>query len=551
MQLEHRDHPSLTTPLGLALALACACGGGVSYDPGGNVGFGGAQDIGQFRGILDAGGIPGEATLDANGFFNEHYVELPPADCGQLLCGHAMLAVGPDWLTGDYQAAMQIAINTPVDPATLEARPLNLVVIVDTSGSMATDDRIGYVRDGLHLLVDQLDDADRIALIGFSSNVYTLWSIDQPLDRPALHRLIDGLRADGATNIYGALDTGMGALAAAWDPERQNRVIMLSDGQPTAGITGTDQIITMASGYVEDGIGLTTIGVGTDFNVTLMRGLAEYGAGNFYFLEDADAIAEVFTEEIDYFMTPLATSVDLTVTPGPSYQLGEVIGTRLWKSEGSLGRVHVPAVFLASRTSSAPDTGRRGGGSTLYVRMTPSSGTVDPEQVASITLSYRPADGDGSRVEQTFGVTSPYDPGVTPTEGYFSHQAMIKNQAVYNVFLGLRQATRQAATGYGCALGTLEQLRSATATWNASREDADLAADLVLIDEFIANLEDRGAVSSPTDASGTCYDQGTYDDGYGQDGVYACSLSTRGAPSGAALILAAIALATLRRPRRR
>jgi len=71
----------------------------------------------------------------------------------------------------------------------------------------------------------------------------------------------------------------------------------------------------MADGYLADGMSLTTIGVGLEFDVNLMRGLAEHGAGNFYFLEDAAAVTEVFVDEIDYFTAPLATSVDFEVTP--------------------------------------------------------------------------------------------------------------------------------------------------------------------------------------------------------------------------------------------
>ena len=71
--------------------------------------------------------------------------------------------------------------------------------------------------------------------------------------------------------------------------ERQNRVIFLSDGLATVGNTSQQAIVQMATGYIERGIGLTTIGVGDSFDVLLMRGLAEFGAGNFYFVEDAAA----------------------------------------------------------------------------------------------------------------------------------------------------------------------------------------------------------------------------------------------------------------------
>src|SRR6185369_12075885 len=91
----------------------------------------------------------------------------------------------------------------------------------------------------------------------------------------------------GGTNIFDGLKAGLDLLGDAPPSDRQNRVIFLSDGLATAGNTSTSAIIDMATSRIIRGIGLTTIGVGTDFDAPLMRGLAERGAGNFYFLENA------------------------------------------------------------------------------------------------------------------------------------------------------------------------------------------------------------------------------------------------------------------------
>jgi len=103
----------------IVVASACAA----EAKDGGNVGFGGAQDIGQFRDIFDAGQIPGEDTLDANGFFNEHFLELPPADCGQNLCVHGAVTLGHDWVTGGPQAALMIALRATVEQYHLPIEP--------------------------------------------------------------------------------------------------------------------------------------------------------------------------------------------------------------------------------------------------------------------------------------------------------------------------------------------------------------------------------------------------------------------------------------------
>jgi Ca-activated chloride channel family protein len=556
-----------------ALLAACGMSAGDSAgggSGGGNVGFGGAQDNGVFRSILEAGEIPGPSTLDPAGFFAEHYVDLPPADCGQTLCLQSMLAVGSSWVDDSYQATLAVALNTPVDPATVEPRPLDLVVVVDTSGSMLEDDRIGYVKQGLDLLIDQIGAEDRMALVTYESDVTTraafpTLSETVPVDenqlaawREEMHAVVAGLQADGGTNLHGGLQAGfeMALVARQSNPERSQRVILLSDGQPTAGITDEASIIAMAEGYIESGIGLTTIGVGRDFNLALMSSLAERGAGNFYFLEDPQAIQEVFTDELAYFVEPLALSVTVEVRAAAGYTVGEVVGTKLWRTEGGVGSMHLPAVFLASRTSDAPDEGggRRGGGGTLFVQMLPGF-EVDAGAIAEVRVRYRPVDS-ADYVEQVIEVQNPASPATTPEDAYYSHQAMAKQHAMYNLYLGLRAASDQAQYNYNCALAQLRDLDGRAATWNLELLDDDIEADRALIELFMTNLRERGAQDVPEGQS--CYDYGypgyPVDDVYYDDHAMACSASgnaSTGAGLSMILLWSAAGLWATRRRRAR
>jgi Ca-activated chloride channel family protein len=190
---------SISSSLFILLAACGGAGGADSAPGGGNVGFGGAQDIGEFRGILERGEIPGPNTLDANGFFNEHFNEPPNVTCGGPLCLTPGLSVGRDFLTGAHQATLQISVNTTVDPTLFPRQPMRLVVVVDHSGSMAEDDRMGKVKVGLHTLIDRLDPADRLSIISFDDTVTINEPFQGDLDRNRLHAVVDSLRPDGAT----------------------------------------------------------------------------------------------------------------------------------------------------------------------------------------------------------------------------------------------------------------------------------------------------------------------------------------------------------------
>jgi Ca-activated chloride channel family protein len=488
---------------------------------GGNgVGLGGAQDIGAFRAILDAGGIPGEDTLDANGFFSEHYSELPPADCGDPLCLVGMIAVGVDWVRGSEQEVLQVSLSTPIDPSELQRKPLNLVVVVDTSGSMAEENRIGFAREGLHTLIDELEEGDRMALVTYSDEVTVRASLSEPSDAAALHAMTDELEARGGTNLHDGLERGFQLGLESFDPERQNRLILVSDGLATVGVTDDATIQAMSDRYLSDGIGLTTIGVGLDFNVALMRGLSERGAGNFYFLEDATAIAEVFREELDYFVTPLAFDVELEVAAESHWRIGDVVGTHYWSGTDTAGGVTLPAVFVASRESDQPgEYGRRGAGGALFISMVPGAGSSvwDPsDSLASLRLRYRLPGEEEPRASSIL-VDSRPDLGASENDVYLSNEAMAEHYSMYSMFLGLREATRLAETSYDCALVALDRLDQSAATWQGEFADEDIEADRQLIEQFQANLRELGATGEGT--LETCSSTGGYDDdGYGDGG---------------------------------
>ncbi|CAN5920440.1 hypothetical protein BH11MYX3_BH11MYX3_18050 [soil metagenome] len=519
---------------------------------GGNVSFGGAQDIGAFRAALDRGELPMANTLDANGFFNEHFNATPATSCGGTLCLTPGLSVGRDWLTGKHQATLQLAVNTDVDPSTYQRLPLNLVVVVDHSGSMASDGRLDKVKVGLHTLVDNLDPEDRLSLISFDDSVTQEASFTTNLDRASLHAAVNRLQQRGGTNIYAGLEAGFKQLGEYPKNERQNRIVFLSDGLATVGNTSRPAIMDMAKGWIGKGIGLTTIGVGTDFDVELMRGLAENGAGNYYFLEDGTAASEVFTEELDFFMSPLALDIKIEATAGAGWTFAEVVGSRLFTVQSSQGSMSIPAVFLASRTSQVPTEGRRGGGSMIFIHLDPTSDATS--KVADLKLSYRPP-GSTERITQTVSLDYAQAPLETPEDPYLSGAEMAERYAMYNLFLGLRQAVKSYDPN--CAAAALIATRTNAVGWNERHADPDTAADLVPIDQYLGNLRAHGATAESAANLDSCpqatdpyYPEPGYGEGYGDDiaePVMMCS-STKGNASW--LVMLGALMLTIRRRRR-
>lgn len=487
-------------------------GGGTTLDGGTqqgggntNVNLSGAQDFGFFRAQLDQGQVPDPDSYDAAGFFAEHHSQLPEPTCGERICLQSMLAVMGNLTSGENCTMLQLGLNSPIAADPGARPPLNLSVVIDTSGSMGQSRKIDFVRDGLGLLVDELRDGDKLALVTYSDGVSIPFSMDDvAFNRGELRQLADGLTASGGTNIHAGLEAGYQELMQHYDSGRQNRVILLSDGVATAGIRGTPDILSMSQGYNSDGLGLTTVGLGTDFNQELMQGLALQADGNFYFLENAAAVSEVFTEELSFFTVPVAFDLKLELLTGSDYQFGRAYGSPFWNDTSSGGRLEVPSLFLAHRESGDDvhqGTGRRGGGSALLVELMPGPGesTEAESRVASVEVEFREP-GTNRIVHDRVDVLFPHAHSFTPVAGHFSSPdgdpaAIQKSFVMLNIFVGLDQACRafHEDGDVSLAIAGLDRLLAAVEDYNAEVGDTDISLDIELVEQLRAVLRANGA----------------------------------------------------------
>jgi Ca-activated chloride channel family protein len=472
-----------------------------------NVGTGGGQDFAAFRAALAAGLIPGTATLDAAGFFAEHFTSLPAPTCGQTFCLHGMLSVSPDLARGGQWTLLQMGMNSPIDPATITKPPLDIVVVLDRSGSMAAAGKMDYAHQGIKLLIDALGDADVFTFIAFDDKVETLFGPAPVVDKTAVKAIVDSVQPRNGTDIFDGLEAGYKAALSVGDETHQRRVIFLTDGLPTVGDVSHVDIEAMSASYNAKYIGLTTIGLGGDVDASLLRQLSEQGGGNFYFAEQPAAVQEIFTQELAFFVAPIAYDLKLTFDQLPAYSVKSIYGTNLWKATSTGGVVSIPSVFLVSRTSSMPDAtgGRRGGGSAIIAELgpdaaqIPAAGAVD---VAQLHLQYR-LPGSTTIVTQDADIT--YDVGnvamVTTGDtatGYYSSKDVEKNTIILGLFVELQKTTALAQTNPTAALADLTAFQPKFKARIAGWADADLIDDVAIVQEYVDVLKAHApATTSP------------------------------------------------------
>jgi hypothetical protein len=449
----------------------------------------GVQRLGQFRTILEEGGIPGDNTLDSRDFFADHELALPAGNCGETVCPQAMLSIDRDWVRGAYQLALHLGLSASTDATPVTRIPLDVVVVVETTSSMST--HLGAVRRGLRELSDRLRPADRLGIVTYDDTVATMVNLADLPSPSELDQLVASLQTNAAPRgkLTAGLETGFLMAQQAFEPGRQRRVVLVTDdAMPDEGLNA-QHVLNLADQYVGDGISLSTVGLGVHFDAGLLRQLAERGGGSFHFQEQGDGLDEVFRTELDYVAVPIAYDVDLQVTAGPGYRFGEALGAPSWRQENQLGRLVYPVLF---RTSRPGQPLRPGGEVGVMLRMIPTGATVtgdDIHRVADVALTYLPAES-ASVTAQQLSVHNPLAPGVYHTP-FTSSPQMDLRHASLNLFYGLREASRFAQVDHASALWALEQLRAAAVLWQSAHPLESIAPDLLLIDLYIANLRDR------------------------------------------------------------
>jgi Ca-activated chloride channel family protein len=226
--------------------------------------------------------------------------------------------------------------------------PVNLAVVIDRSGSMSGY-KLTQAKQAARQLVGMLSDEDRLAIVHYGSDVKALPGMQATYgNRARMRQYIENIWDEGGTNISAGLTTGQHQVNAARSEYKVNRIILISDGQPTEGVTDEASLKQTVRNIRAQGVSVSSIGVGTDFNEDLMQAFAEYGAGAYGFLEDAGKLASIFQKDLQQASTQVALNVELSFDLPNGVTLGEVLGYRAHQA-GRTVRVPMPD-FSAGQT---------------------------------------------------------------------------------------------------------------------------------------------------------------------------------------------------------
>ena len=212
---------------------------------------------------------------------------------------------------------LHIGIQGRVIPDT-DRKDAILTFVIDVSGSMNMENRLGLVKRSLTLLVDQLRPADKVGIVVYGSNARVVLPHTSIKNREYILEAINSLVPDGATNAEEGLRVGYKLALKNSKSDCINRVILCSDGVANVGQTGPDAILKKISNYVKEGVTLTTVGFGMgNYNDVLMEQLANKGNGSYAYVDTIKEAKRVFVENLTGTLQVIAKDAKIQVEFNP------------------------------------------------------------------------------------------------------------------------------------------------------------------------------------------------------------------------------------------
>ncbi|RCJ35700.1 hypothetical protein A6769_18835 [Nostoc punctiforme NIES-2108] len=205
-----------------------------------------------------------------------------------------------------------ILLRFRADIAKSPRRNLNLSLVIDRSGSMAGAP-LHHALKAAESVVNQLEPDDILSVVVYDDEVDSVVLPQAVTNKSTLKNSIRKVRAGGITNLSGGWLKGCEHVKTRLDPQKINRVLLLTDGHANMGIQDPKILTATAEQKAEEGIITTTLGFAQGFNEDLLIGMARAATGNFYFIQSIDEATEVFSIELDSLRAVVGQNLKVTL----------------------------------------------------------------------------------------------------------------------------------------------------------------------------------------------------------------------------------------------
>ncbi len=302
---------------------------------------GGAKDTNNFLANIENGYLPKLESITYEGEFYGHYFDtgLDGKVCKELFCPSYSSAKRKNPFIEEEEYFLSVGLNSGIKEGDFKRKKLNLVVVVDISGSMnGKFDSYYYDKTGNKVENDNVDeqtkmtianksivamlshlkDDDRVGIVLFDHNAYAAKPLNLvgKTDKEAIRDHILELKPRGGTNWSAGYQEGLKLFdeLESNNSKYENRIIFLTDAMPNSGELSKDKLFGMAKNATKKGIHTTFIGVGIDFNNDLVEYVSKTKGANYFSVHSSKEFSKLLDKEFDYMVTPLVYDLELKLS---------------------------------------------------------------------------------------------------------------------------------------------------------------------------------------------------------------------------------------------
>lgn len=384
---------------------------------------GGAKDVDNFRDNISEGYLPGEEALTTEGLFYDYYFDTGDDRDSKdsLFYPSYSTAVTSHPLTDRTEHYLTVGLNSTIGVEEFERRQLNLVAVLDVSGSMgsqfdqyyydgsgqrrsvdapSSETKMAAATESLAALTTHLEADDRLGVVLYNSqdHVAKPVSLVGETDMDAIRGHIRDVKAGGGTNMSAGLETAIDLLSEYEDSDAaqvENRIVFLTDMMPNTGATGQNTITATVEEAAARGIHTTFVGMGLDENPDLAESLSKIRGANHYFVHSATEFEQRLDDEFEYMVTPLV--FDLQLELDGDVGIDAIYGSP--NADRSAGKIMSVSTLFPSPTT---DGETRGG--VILLRLDGA-----PSRSMDLVASWEEIDGtiESDRVQVSADIESP------------------------------------------------------------------------------------------------------------------------------------------------
>lgn len=291
--------------------------------------------------------------------------------------------------------------------------PSNMVFLIDVSGSMNEPNKLPLVQASLKMLVDQLREKDKVAIVVYAGNPGLVLPSTNGSDKIKIKEAINGLQAGGSTAGGQGIQLAYKVAKDNFIKDGNNRIILATDGDFNVGVSSDDELVRMIEQERKAGVFLSVLGYGIgNYKDNKMQQLADKGNGNHSYIDNINEAKKVLVNEFGSTLFTIAKDVKIQIEFNPSkVQAYRLIGyeNRMLVAEdfnddlkdaGELGSGHTVTALYEIIPAGVKDSFVKSVDPLKYQYNNGEVADEESPEIMTIKLRYKEPNGETSKLIQ-------------------------------------------------------------------------------------------------------------------------------------------------------